>query len=56
MTVKDEGRVDWMPRKKVWRAIGYEGRRDIVIGEHTLKESAQQMLRDWIARKSTRRR
>jgi len=41
------GRVDWMPRRKVWKVVGYDGRRDIEVGFATTQEAAYLILNDW---------
>ena len=41
-----KGRIDWMPRKKVWRVIQYKGKSDIPIGDYATKEQAVARLRE----------
>ncbi len=36
----DKGRIDWMPIKKVWRAILYVGNKDMKIGDYRTREEA----------------
>ena len=48
MTPRDLGRVDWMSRLKKWRAIGYEGRKDIKLGDFDTKQEAEDALRDYV--------
>lgn len=43
----DLGRIDWMPKKKVWKAIGYIGVRNIVIGYYQTRDEAIEALRKW---------
>ena len=47
---KPLGRVDWMPRKKVWRVIQYKGAVDIPAGDYPTKEEAEDALRVLVAR------
>jgi len=44
------GRVDWMPRKKVWRVIWYKGAADIPAGDYPTKKEAEDALRELVAR------
>jgi len=44
------GRVDFMPRKKVWRVIWYKGAADIPAGDYPTKEEAEDALRELVAR------
>ncbi len=41
------GRIDWMPRLKVWKVVGYVGRKDVEVGRATAKETAIHILHDW---------
>ena len=45
---KDKGRIDWMLRRRMWRVIGYVGKRDVEIGEAMTKEIATKILQDWV--------
>lgn len=47
---KTLGRVDWMPRMKVWRVIWYKGAADIPAGDYPTKEEAEDALRELVAR------
>ncbi|GAI65502.1 unnamed protein product, partial [marine sediment metagenome] len=44
------GRVDWMPRKKVWRVIWYKGAADIPAGDYPTKKEAEDALREFVAK------
>lgn len=45
---QDKGRIDYIPRRKMWRVIGYVGKRDVEAGEATTKEIATLILQDWV--------
>ena len=46
--MKSWGRLDYMPRLKCWKVIGYLGRKDIEIGRgFSDRETALQVLSDW---------
>lgn len=47
--VETKGRVDWMPRLKMWKVILYQGNKDIEVGRATTKETATLILQDVIA-------
>lgn len=38
--MKDKGRIDWMPRKKVWKVVIYYANREAVVGYYATKEQA----------------
>ena len=44
----DLGRVDWMPRLKLWRIIGYRGNKDIEIDRVANRQLATLLLQAWI--------
>lgn len=48
---KDKGRIDWMPRLKVWRAIIYRAFSDVKIGDYQTREEAVNALQDVINRR-----
>ncbi|MBT9160817.1 MAG: hypothetical protein DDT26_02113 [Dehalococcoidia bacterium] len=45
--VKEYGRIDWMPRKKVWRVIWYKNG-DVAMGDFPTREEASARLRELI--------
>lgn len=47
---KTLGRVDWMPRLKVWRVIWYKGAADVPAGDYPTKKEAEDALRKLVAR------
>ncbi len=47
---KTLGRVDWMPRLKIWRVIRYKGAADIPAGDYPTKKEAEDALRELVAR------
>jgi len=48
---QDLGRIDWMPRKKVWRVIWYQGLKDIPKGDYNSRAIAYAKLHDLIIEK-----
>ena len=46
------GRIDWMPRLKVWRVIWYKGAKDIPMGDFKTREEACHKLHELIKAKS----
>lgn len=49
---EDLGRVDWMPRKKVWRVIWYRGRQNIPMGDYPTREKAWTRLHELISKRN----
>ena len=45
---QDLGRIDYMPRLKVWKVILYQGLKDVEVGRATTKETATLILQDVI--------
>ncbi len=42
------GRLDWMPRKKTWRVLGYKGKSESVLGHYPDRLDAVSRLRYYI--------
>ncbi len=42
--MKTQGRIDYMPRLKVWRVIWYVGARDVPSGDYATQQEATQAL------------
>ena len=49
---KTIGRVDWMPRKKVWRVILYQGKKDVPFGDFASVEEAKSKLQSMLRKKN----
>ena len=43
--IKNRGRIDYLPHKKVWRVIMYAGLGDIPIGDYHTQEEAIKVLK-----------
>lgn len=46
--IQDKGRLDWMPRRKVWKIVVYVGQRDVIAGYASDRETACLILQDCI--------
>lgn len=45
--IKEFGRLDYMAQPKLWKIIGYMGKREIELGRLHSQSDAWQLLQDW---------
>ena len=41
-----QARVEWMPRKRVWRVIKNQGEKDVPAGDYASRKQAEQRLQE----------
>jgi hypothetical protein len=49
---ESQGRLEWMPRKKVWRVVKSLGEREVPAGDFASRKQAEQRLQEITAERS----